>query len=365
MRKRSPDGEDGIMTNLFPVNFRKWLSRTSALATLVILGTPMIPAVVTAQQTVTLFVTSEATNTVNVFRGEVPSLKFVKGIPVGKDPHNLGISPDGKWVANSDRRSNEVSIIDTEKLVEAARIPVLKQPHDVAFSPDSRTLYIGHEVETTVTVIEVGSWKKKGLLHATRGQHDLSITPDGREIWFTVTNRHYRQGDPRLGILDPATGKLITLFDTGANAHDVTLSPDGKVAWVTNSGFTHIPDARVDYVDVVTRKVLGSMQVGKYPFHSPKRGRDGNYLSPSTSELWVSDRGTQQIHALSFSSNSVVASVPVGKHPFHIAATPQEILFVANSGSSNVTIIDGPKRKVLATLTVPKQPHGLAVLVKP
>lgn len=335
--------------------------RTSLAA----LGILIIPLMAAAQQTVSLFVTSEATSTVNVFRGEVPNLKFVKGIPVGKDPHNLGISPDGKWVANSDRRSNEISIIDTEKLVEAARIPVIKQPHDVAFSPDSRTLYIGHEVETTVTVIEVGSWKKKGLLHATRGQHDLSITPDGREIWFAVTNRHYRQGDPRVGILDPATGKLVALFDTGANSHDVTLSPDGKVAWITNSGITHLPDSRVDYVDVASRKVLGSMRLGKYPFHSPKRGRDGNYLSPSASEMWFSDREMKQVHAVSLAKAAVVASVPVGKHPFHIAATSEEILFVANSGSDSVTIIDGPRRKVLATLSVPKQPHGLAVLVKP
>ena len=356
---------DDIMRSSFALMIRKWRPRKFVHASLVACGMLLIPLAAPAQQTVTLFVTSEATNTVNVFRGEAPNLKFVKGIPVGKDPHNMGISPDGKWVANSDRRSGEISIIDTESLTEVARIPVGKQPHDVSFSPDSRTLYVGHEVETFVSVIDVESRKKKGILQATRGQHDISLTPDGRELWFTVTNRHYRKGDPRVGILDVGTGKLITLFDSGANAHDVTLSPDGKVAWITNSGFTHMPDARVDYVDVAARKVLGSIQVGKYPFHSPKRGRDGNYLSPSTSELWVSDRGMEQIHAISLSKAAVVASVPVGKHPFHIAATPQEILFVANSGSNSVTIIDGPKRQVLGTLTVPKQPHGLAVLVRP
>lgn len=42
---------------------------------------------------VTLLVTSMKTNTINVFRGRVPDLAFVRGIGVGRGPHNLGISP--------------------------------------------------------------------------------------------------------------------------------------------------------------------------------------------------------------------------------------------------------------------------------
>ena len=82
-----------------------------------------------AQETVTLFVTSETTDTVNVYRGAVPGLAFVKGIPVGREPHNLGISPDGRWVATSDRRSGEVSIINTQSLTEAARLKLGRQTH--------------------------------------------------------------------------------------------------------------------------------------------------------------------------------------------------------------------------------------------
>jgi len=105
-------------------------------------------------------------------------------------------------------------------------------------------------------------------------------------------------GDPRVGAVDLATGQ-VTLIDTGANAHDVTLSPDGRVAWVTNSGFTHLPDARVHAVDVATRTVLGAITVGKYPFHSPKRGRDGNAVPPTASEMWFSDHGLRSVVAVS------------------------------------------------------------------
>jgi len=315
-----------------------------------------------AGETVTLFVTSEKTDTVNVFRGKVPDLAFVKGIPVGREPHNLGISPDGRWVATGDRRSGEVSVIDTQTLVEAARLKLGRQTHDVAFTPDSRTLFVGHETETFTSVVEVGTWKIQRRLELGRAQHDLSISADGRELWFTVTNRPYKPGDPRVGVVDLGTGK-VTLIDTGANAHDVTLGPDGKVAWVTNSGFTHIPDARVDYIDTATRRVLGSITVGKYPFHSPKRGRDGNAVPTTATEMWFSDHGLRSVVAVSLADPRVVATVPVGVEPYHVAATANGTLFVANHTSNTVTIVDGPRRVVLGTLKVPPRPHGLAVLV--
>jgi len=315
------------------------------------------------QETVTLFVTSMTTNAISVLRGRVPDLSPVKQIPVGREPHNLGISPDGRWVATSDRRSAEVSVIDTGRLVEMARIRVGRQPHDLAFSSDSGTLYVCQEQELFVSVIEVGTWKQKARLEIGRAQHDISISPDDKELWFTVTNRPYKAGDPRVGVIDLTTGKRAALIDTGANAHDVTLSPDGRVAWVTNSGFVHLPDARVDYLDVPSRKVLGAIQVGKYPFHSPKRGRDGNYVPATASEMWFSDHGLKAVVAVSLINPRVIASVPVGAEPYHVTSTPAGILFVANHRSDTVTVIDGSRRALLGTLKVSRGPHGLAVLV--
>jgi DNA-binding beta-propeller fold protein YncE len=337
---------------------RRWL-----IALLALLTAAPAPGA-RAEETVTLFVTSEKTDTVGVYRGIVPDLKLIRSIPVGREPHNLGASPDGRWVALSDRRSGEASVLDTRTLTEAARLKLGRQTHDVAFSPDSRTLFVGHETETFVSVVEVGTWTIRRPLKLGRAQHDLSISPDGRELWFTVTNRPYKAGDPRVGVVALDTGK-VTLIDTGANAHDVTLSPDGAVAWVTNSGFTHIPDARVDWIDTTRRELRGSSTVGKYPFHSPKRGRDGNAVPPDATEVWLSDHGLRSVVAVSLADRRVIATVPVGVEPYHVAATPAGILFVANHTSNTVTIVDGPRRAVLGTLKVAPRPHGLAVLAGP
>jgi YVTN family beta-propeller protein len=340
------------------------MKRWVVIITLGLVLAPILQVAPSAAETVTLFVTSERTDTVNVYRGPVPDLTLVRAIHVGRGPHNLGVSPDGHWVATSDRRAGEVSLIDTRELREVFRLKLGRQTHDVAFSPDSRTLYVCHETETFISVIDVATGTLQPPLKVGRAQHDLSISADGRELWFTVTNRPYKQGDPRLGIVDLATSK-VTLLDTGANAHDVTLSPDGRMAWVTNSGFTHMPDARVDYVDTATRQPAGFVDVGKYPFHSPKRGRDGNAVPTSAGEMWFSDHGLRAVVAVSVADHKTVATVPVGVEPYHVAATAAGTLFVANHTSNTVTMVDGVHRTVLGTLKVPSHPHGLAVLAQP
>jgi len=334
---------------------------TRGLALIAVLAALLTPGASANQESVMLFVTSEKTDTVGVYRGTVPNLTLVRAIPVGREPHNLGVSPDGRWVATSDRRSGEVSLIDTQTLTEVARLKLGQQTHDVAFTPDSRTLFVGHETEPFLSVVEMGTWEIGPRLKVGRAQHDLSISADGRELWFTVTNRPYKPGDPRLGVVDLETGKVV-LIDTGANAHDVTLSPDGKMAWITNSGFTHVPDARVDLVDVATRRVVGSLTVGQYPFHSPKRGRDGNAVPTTAREMWFTDHGLKSVVAVSMAERNVLATVPVGTEPYHVAATAEGTLFVANHTSNTVTIIDGPRRAVIGTLNVARRPHGLAVL---
>jgi hypothetical protein len=177
-----------------------------------------------AEEVVTLFVTSEKNDVVSVYRGPAPNLVPVATIKVGREPHNLGISPDGRWVATSDRRSGEVSVIDTLALGEAARLKLGRQTHDVAFTSDSRTLFVGHGPRLRQRGRrELGG--KAGAPGRPRAAR-LSITPDDRELWFTVTNRPQARGRAAGGG-GAASGK-VTLIDTGANAHDVTLSPDGR-----------------------------------------------------------------------------------------------------------------------------------------
>lgn len=62
----------------------------------------------------------------------IPSMKLVATIPVGRDPNWIVISPDAKRAFVSNRRSDDVSVIDLATYKEIARIKVGKYPQRMA-----------------------------------------------------------------------------------------------------------------------------------------------------------------------------------------------------------------------------------------
>jgi YVTN family beta-propeller protein len=62
----------------------------------------------------------------------IPSMKLVATIPVGRDPNWIVLSPDGKRCFVSNRRSDDISVIDLATYTEVARIKVGQYPQRMA-----------------------------------------------------------------------------------------------------------------------------------------------------------------------------------------------------------------------------------------
>src|SRR5438128_9641541 len=137
-----------------------------------------------------VFVASENTEQVWVLEG-APKGQFalVTKIPVGKLPHQMAVSPDGKYVAVNNRLADSTSIIDPVAMKEIVRIKVGKQPHGIAFSPDSKTLFVAHEKDTFIMRFEVGTWKPLPTIVVGTPQHVLTIgSKRPNLLLYTVTN---------------------------------------------------------------------------------------------------------------------------------------------------------------------------------
>ncbi len=309
----------------------------------------------------TLFVTSEDTNAVSVLRGD-PLPKLVASVPTATDPHNLGLSPDGKWVAAGDRMASFVSVIDTSTSKEVARVAVGRQPHDLQWHPGGQVLFVSQERENFISRIEVGTWRLLPPLQVGTPQHDLAIWP-GRpdELWFTITNTSQAK-TVRVYHLDTDKLELLEVDDS----HDVFFTPDGTEAWMTSSGFPNTPSDRIVTFDAMTKKVTSVFRLGAghYPFHSLKRGRDGIHFPERTDLLFLTDRLRKALLVVDVKSHAIVKEIPLGLEPFHMTWAPNERLYVSNSGDSTVTVIDTEHLTVVTTLPVPKRPHGIAVLYR-
>jgi YVTN family beta-propeller protein len=302
------------------------------------------------------FVASETTNQVWVYEAAPDSpFALVTKIPVGSMPHQMAVSPDGKYVAVNNRMANTTSIIDPIEMKELIRIPVGKQPHGITFSADGKTLYVGHERDTYIAAINVGTWTSTAIVTGVP-QHVLTISPgQPNELWFTLTNS--TEGDV-LRVVDLAT-KQITKVKIG-DVHDVYFTPDGSELWSSSSGFLDKPSDRMVIYDPLTKKVKQEIHfVGRYPFHTLKPLQDGMYRPEDTSIMVLSDHLGPSLLWVDWRERRIIGETKLGQQPFHSSYDPEgNRMLVTTNVDGMMNVIDMKTRQVIQKVPVTKA-HGI------
>ena len=308
-----------------------------------------------------VFVASESTNSLWVLEGGA-TFSVVGRIPVGQMPHNISVSPDGRWVAAANRMGNSVSFIDPVRMIEVARVAVGHTPHDLTWAPDSKMLFVGHEHDTFIARIEAETWRPLAPLMVTAPQHDLAIDASRpNDLFFTITNSD--QAD-HLRVYDLASGK-ITPFKV-QDVHDVFFTPDASELWTTSSGFITVPSDRIVVEDPVTRAVKQELHFpGVYAFHTMKHNRDGFFFPPAGTPMLLSDHAGAGLLFIDPASRSILSETKLGPQPFHTTYDPiGKRLLVTTNADSAVRVIDLATRAVVQKLDVPA-PHGIVAIGLP
>ncbi|HEY6959057.1 MAG TPA: cytochrome D1 domain-containing protein [Candidatus Limnocylindria bacterium] len=304
-----------------------------------------------------IFVASESTDQVWVYEAAPGQpYTFVAKIPVGRFPHQMAVSPDGRYVAVNDRLGNQTSIIDPIALKEIVRIGVGKQPHGITFSPDGRTLYVAHEHDVYIQPIEVGTWKPLTALLVGVPQHVLTMNPARpNELWFTVTNSN--EAD-HLRVVDVNTRQITKVKVT--DVHDAYFTPDGSEMWSSSSGFIDKPSDRMVIYDPKTKTVKEEIHLaGHYPFHTLKPLQDGMYYPQDTSVMVLSDHLGPGLLWVDWRERRILGETKLGQQPFHSTYDPEGgRLLVTTNVDGMVNVIDMKTREVIQKVPVTKA-HGI------
>ena len=305
-----------------------------------------------------VFVASESTDQVWVLDG-APDAPFalVGKIPVGRMPHQLSVSPDGKFVAVNNRMANTTSVIDPVLMKEIVRLPVGKQPHGIIWSPDAKTLFIAHEKDSYISRFEAGTWKSLPPLMVGVPQHVLAMSAaKPNELWYTVTNSNEND---HLRVYDLDT-KQITRVKVN-DVHDAFFTPDGTEMWSSSSGFLDKPSDRMVIYDPITKTVKQEIHLkGRYPFHTLKVFQDGVYYPSKTSVMILSDHLGPSLLWVDWRERTILGETKLGQQPFHSTYDPEgDRMLVTTNVDGMVNVIDMKTRQVVQKLPVTKA-HGIA-----
>jgi len=214
------------------------------------------------------------------------------------DPYQVGFSPDTKWFVATSLRLDRIDIYDGREYRLVHRLPAPRTPSHIGFSPDSSTAYVTLQGSNSLMAIDLASGKPAWVAPVGLQPAGVLVRPSGNVL---VAN----MGSDHIAEVDPKDGKVLRRIQTGRGAHNFLLSPDGKVLYVSNrvAGSVAALDAETLTVTAV--------------FPAPG-GPDDMAFSLDGQELWVTGRWRAAVNVIDRAAGTLKATIPVGRSPHGI-----------------------------------------------
>jgi YVTN family beta-propeller protein len=220
------------------------------------------------------------------------------------------------------------SLVDLDSGRVVATVPTGQGPHEVAVSPDGRfalaTNYGAETPGSSVTLIDVAAARavKTIDLGAYRRPHGVRWL-DGRRALVTAEERK------ALLVLDVHAGRVEDAIITGQEvSHMVAVAAGGSRAFVSNIG-----SGTVTVVDLAARKVVESVATGK--------GAEGVDITPDGKQVWITNREADTVTVLDSTTLKTLATLPSKSFPIRARATPDgRHVLVSNARSGDLTVFD-------------------------
>jgi YVTN family beta-propeller protein len=296
---------------------------------------------------------------------DAATLETIATVPVGNGPHEVAISPDGRWAVVTNygdaTAGNTLSVIDlaaeTPSVVRTISLGQYTRPHGAAFVRAGAKLVVTSETTQRLVLVDFVSGRVDTAFATNgRGSHMVTVQRDGRRAWTgniadgtvteydietSATGRTYPVAPDDEAISATPGGVQLWVGSNSAKTVTVVNSADAKIVG-TISGFgrpyrvgvartgrvavVSDPDSnRVLLFDIYTRKELARVDLaGEKGIGSPatKAGPEGIAFDPIADLAYVTLLGTNQVVAVSLRTYKVLGFGSTGTGPDGIGYSP-------------------------------------------
>lgn len=237
------------------------------------------------------------------------------------------------------RNASALAIVDPGSGKELGRVPVGVDPHEVAVTPDGTMAFVASPREG-ISVIDVAAMKEirrvdTGTLSAP---HDV-LYANGK-LYFTA------EGFKTIGRYDPAANKIEWMLGIGQDGtHMMVLAKDQQTMWVPNRGSNSI--------SVIEGVAGGPPKFRTTAIPVPGARPEGLDLSPDGRELWTATRSDGGVTIIDTATRTVT-------HTFNLKLTdanrlkftPDGKVLILDGGTGTLVILDAASRKEIKRLQV-------------
>ena len=257
-----------------------------------------------------------------------PAGKHVK-LP-GDLPMKMQVTADGAHVVvlTGGFHDHSLSVIDVHSAAQLSTLDVVKTWDGMAFDPSTGAVYLSG-----------GGHAKRGFIEAMAS---LGLAPAMKDsIESPILRVHYEGGK-----LTPQPAlKIAGLDEKNRYISGMALGPDGSLYVLNIQTDTLYRLSGADFTQQT------SVKTGYRPY--------GVVFSPDGASLAVSNWGDRSVSLFDPASLRETARIAVGSHPNEMVWSTDGRLFVADSGSNEVSVISGgAASETIRTSLDPKAPVG-------
>jgi YVTN family beta-propeller protein len=294
---------------------------------------------------------------------------------VSSEINNVGDKPsdiyvDSKfnkvYVANSG--DNTVSVINGTDNNIIKRIPVGKNPISIAFNPNDNKIYVANSGDNTVSVIHGTDNNMIEKIPVGKNPISIAFNPNDNKIY--VVNK----GDSTVSVINGNYDIVVSLFEVGNNPTSVIINEKQNILYVVNNR-----DHAVTSIDMGNNNPLyhpsmkniryiffndsrSQLEINKVPISNHPAGITLDYDNNNNPMLYVVNTDSDTVSVIDGIKKEVKEQIKVGHKPKDIDIhTQNNTVYVSNAMSNTVTVIDGENRVITNIPTGGKHPTGIAV----
>ena len=176
----------------------------------------------------------------NVSRIDRKALAEVERIPVGKEPHHLYPTPDGRSLIVANAVSDELHYFDPVTGALQKRVAGIPDPYQIGFSPDSRWFAVAALRLDRVDLYrhEPGGLQPARQIPLPKAPSHLWFSADSATVFVTL------QESDEVAAIDVARGEVLWKLPTGRQPAGIVVTPDDRQLMVGAMGedYVHVID---------------------------------------------------------------------------------------------------------------------------
>jgi YVTN family beta-propeller protein len=308
-----------------------------------------------------LYVTNSAGDDITVI--DVGTNKPIGRIEVGPNPHGIAVpaSQDVIYVTiegHGPNRPGELLWIDPFSDRVTKRMPVGPEPNELAVTPDGKFAYVPTS-NGYYEVIDLAKAKIIDRIFTGGRPHNTGCSADGKHMYLAP------MGSPKkVTIVDVATHKPIGTIAFSNVVRPITLRRDEKYLYAEVDGLVGIEVGDVQARRMIHR-VPAELSKANRAIASRSHGLD---IRPDQKEQWECDLEHQEVHVYDITSDlpRQIATVAIGSPVYWLTFRPDgKICYVSARGGGEVAAVDTQTKQIVARIPVGKDPKRLIVVTLP